>query len=154
MLRKSYAPRGKMPYKFIDNVAIADVAFAASGKTMEELFESAGKALMATQVKDLKSVKPQKELDLEINAKDEERLLHDFLQELIFYKDAKLLLFSVFGISIKKTAGGYSLKAKLKGEELDMKKHELLADAKAISWHMFKVEKTEGGWEAFVIVDV
>jgi len=41
----------------------------------------------------------------------------------------------------------------LKGEEIDNKKHHMIVDVKAVSWHMYKVEKKEE-WNAFVILDV
>ena len=143
-----------MPFKFIDNVSIADVAFEATGKTIEEMFASAGEALMNTQVKNLGSVSAKVERRFELDEKDVERLLHKFLQELIFYKDADLLLFRDYKLSIGKGGKGFTLKASLKGEPIDQKKHELLVDVKAVSWHMFQVEESGDGWKAFVILDV
>ncbi len=144
-----------MAYRFIDNVSIADVAFEAEGRTLEELFESAGNALMNTQVKDLGTIAPEKGVSFSLENKELDRLLHDFLQELIFYKDAELLLFRSYRLRIEQGKDGvYRLTASLKGEQIDQKKHELLVDVKAVSWHMFRLGKTDGGWMAFVILDV
>ena len=143
-----------MSYKFREDVAIADVAFEAISKTLEGLFESAGEALMNTQVKDLSKIEPNRERSFEIKAENEERLLHDFLQELIFLKDAELLLVRKYDLKITKTNETYTLTAKVTGEKINMKMHELLVDVKAVSWHMFKVERTQKGWNAFVILDV
>ncbi|MDD5339785.1 MAG: archease [Candidatus ainarchaeum sp.] len=143
-----------MPYKFLEGLTMADVAFEATGKTLEGMFASAADAMMSTQVKDLKKVEPKVETDFCINAADEERLLHDFLQELIFFKDAERLLFSSYELKITKAGGGFTLKAKARGEPLDMRKHELLIDVKAVTWNKFKVEKTARGWKAVVIIDV
>ena len=143
-----------MPYHFREDIAIADVAFEASGKTIEEMFESAALATTHTMVKDLATVKPQKTKKIKIENAQLDRLLHDFLQELIFEKDAHLLLFSSYQIMIEQKAPGYQLQAICKGEPLDMKKHELLVDVKAVSWHLFKVAQEKGYWIAFVILDV
>lgn len=143
-----------MPYKFIDNVSIADVAFEASGRTIEEMFASAGDALMNTQVKDLRTIDPDIEKSFELENVDTERLLHDFLQELIFLKDAELLLFRGYKLEISKGGKGFRLEASLMGERIDPKKHELLVDVKAVSWHMFSIKRTRTGWKAFVILDV
>ncbi len=146
-----------MGYKFFDNIAVADVAYEAGGKTMEEMFESAANALMTTQVKDLETVKKKEKVTFKLENKDEERLLHDFLQELIFYKDAKLLLFSRYKLKItRQSSGGFKLEATCFGEELNMKKHELLVDVKAVSWHMFKVwqDEKKKEWKCFIILDV
>ncbi len=142
------------PYRFIEGLTMADVAFEAKGKTLEEMFESAANALMATQVNDLKTIKPDKESKFKINGQDVERLLANFLQELIFLKDAKLMLYVSYKIKIEKIGKGYALSAQCKGEKLDMKKHELLVDVKAVSWHLFKVEKIKNEWKALVILDV
>jgi SHS2 domain-containing protein len=42
----------------------------------------------------------------------------------------------------------------LAGEELDMNRHDLVVDVKAVTLHQFRVEKTDRGWEAFVILDI
>ena len=143
-----------MSYKFVDNVAIADVAFEANGKTPEDLFESAALATTNTMVKDLKTVKKKEKRTFKLEQKELDRLLNDFLQEIIFYKDAEMLLFSNYKIKITQKDNMFFLSATCTGEKLDMKKHELLVDVKAVSWHMFKVEKFSKGWQAFVILDV
>lgn len=143
-----------MPYKFIDNVSIADVAFEATGATLEEMFTSAGEALMNTQVKDLSAVSAKEKRGFTLEKKDEEMLLHAFLQELIYYKDADLLLFREYKLKVERSENGLKMTASLKGERINQKKHELLVDVKAVSWHMFKVAHDESGWKAFVILDV
>lgn len=142
-----------MSYKFLEDIAIADVAFEATGKTLEELFESVALAVTNTQVKDLKSVKQKVSKEIKVESDSIEMLLFNFLQELIFLKDAELLLFSKFTIKITEDKK-YKLKVKAYGEKLNMKKHELLVDVKAVSLHNFKVQETKSGWEANVILDV
>lgn len=142
-----------MPYRFLEDIAIADVAFEATGKTLEELFESCALAVINTQVKDLDSIKHVTEKNIAVESDTVEMLLFNFLQELIFLKDAELLLFNKFDIKISQ-GEKYKLKAKAYGEKLDMKKHELLVDVKAVSLHNYKVEETKRGWKAEVILDV
>ncbi len=142
-----------MPYKFFEDVAIADVAFEATGKTLEEMFISAGLAVTNTQVNDLKTIKPKIEKKVELESDNIESLLVNFLQEIIFYKDAEQLLFNKIEVEIEQNKK-LKLKGKLFGEKLNMKRHELLVDVKAVTWHEFRVEKTKYGWKAFVILDV
>ncbi len=143
-----------MPYRFVEGVAIADVTFEATGKTLEELFESSGKALTNSMIAKPDAVEQTVIKKFCLKGEDEERLLHNFLQEIIFYKDAELLLFSGYSLKITKNEKDYVLEATLKGEKLDIKRHEPIIDVKAVSWHMFKVEKAQGQWKAFVILDV
>lgn len=142
-----------MPYRFIEGYTMADVAFEATGDSIEEMLESAAKALTNSMVSDLSAIESKKRITVNIESADAERLLHDFLQEIIFYKDAENLIFRSYSIRVGKKGDGYTLEAQLDGEEIDMKKHDLVVDVKAVSWHRYKVEKKEG-WKAFVILDV
>lgn len=143
-----------MPFKFKEDVAIADVAFEATGKNLNELFESCADAVVATMVKDVKTVAAKKKKTIKLSSDKVEQLLHDFMNELIFLKDSELLLFSKCKVKIREEAGDYKLTAECLGDKINMKKQELLVDVKAATWHMFKVEKTKSGWKAFVILDV
>ena len=141
-----------MAYKYLEDVSIADVAFEATGKTLEGMFESAGLAVTNVMVKDLKSVKPKVRKSIKLENKDVEKLLFNFLQEFVFWKDNDLLLFSKVCVKIKHQ-DGYFLSATLSGEKIDAKRHEMLVDVKAVTWHLFKVEKTKG-WKCHVVLDI
>jgi SHS2 domain-containing protein len=80
-------------------------------------------------------------------------LLFEFLQELIFFKDAERLLLRVSEVGIKEEGGAYILRTEAWGETLDAGRHELLVDVKAVTLHRYRVEKTETGREASVILD-
>ena len=140
-----------MSYKFFDHTA--DVLFEANGKSLGELFEAAGLATEETQA-DLKDIKQKIKKEINLEKDNIEMLLFDFLQELIFLKDAELLLFSNIKVSIKEKNKTYKLKAALKGEKLDQKKHNLKVDVKAVTLHRFEVKKTSNCWFARVILDI
>lgn len=142
-----------MPYKFLEDVSIADVAFEAAGETLEELFEAAALAVTNTMVERLETVEQKAVREIELESDSAEILLFEFLQELVYYKDVGLLLFSKFKIKIEEN-GKLRLKALAQGEELDMNKHELLADVKAVTMHLFEVKKEARGWMARVVLDV
>jgi len=71
-----------MPYEFIDDMAIADVAFIARGKSLEELLSAAADATMNVMVDDLASIARTVEQTIEAEAEAEDLLLVNFLQEL------------------------------------------------------------------------
>ncbi len=141
-------------YRYLEEIAIADVAFEAEGKTISELFESAGFAITNAMIRDLKQIERKIVKSFEVEAEDLEMLLFNFLQEIIFYKDAEQLLFNKFDLDIEHKEDRWFLRVKAYGEEIDPKKHETVVDVKAVSLHRFKVEETEKGWRATVIVDV
>lgn len=145
-----------MPYKYLEDVSIADVAFEASGKTLGDMFESAGLAVTNTMVKDLKSVKPKIRKTIKLEAADIEKLLFNFLQEFVYWKDKDLLLFSKIKVKItepKKAGQPYALAASLAGDKINNKKHEMLVDVKAVTWHLFSVKKGKT-WTCRVVLDI
>lgn len=144
-----------MPYRFLDDIAIADVAFEAEGRTLSELFQSAALAMTNTMVKNLDAILPKQTKEIIVSAPNTETLLFNFLQELIYYKDTEQLLFSKFDIEITNTEeGGYVQTSKAFGEKLDVTRHESLTDVKAVTMHMFEVKPEAHGWRAKVILDI
>jgi SHS2 domain-containing protein len=81
-------------------------------------------------------------------------LLFDFLQELIYFKDAERLLLRIREAQIDEKEGTYSLKATAAGEPLDPAQHQQRADVKAVTLHDFRVEETDSGWKAAAILDI
>lgn len=143
-----------MPYRFLEEIAIADVAFAASGKSREELFIAAADALMNVMVADLASIRAVEKVEISLENEALDMLLFNFLGELIFYKDARLLLLRVTSVRFSRIDALYVLNADAYGELLDPARHPLIVDVKAVTLHRFKVEKVEKGWQAEVVLDI
>ena len=81
-------------------------------------------------------------------------LLFDFLQELIYFKDAKRLLLRACETQIDRKDEVYFLKSKVAGEQLDDTRHQQRADVKAVTLHGFSVKQCDGGWKAKVLLDI
>ena len=64
-----------MPWRYLDDRAIADVAFSATGGTLEELFRSSVDALLNAMVADLASILPRESLAIDLSADGVEMLL-------------------------------------------------------------------------------
>jgi SHS2 domain-containing protein len=143
-----------MPYHFLDDIAFADVAFAAEGATREELFASCAAALLSVLLENPEAVEPRETLPLTLEHAELDLLLFAFLQEFVFYKDARRLLLRVAEVSVGGAEGGFTLTARLAGERIDPSRHHLGVDVKAVTLHRFRVEETPSGWEATVILDV
>jgi protein archease len=143
-----------MPYRFLEDVAIADIAFEAEGKTLRELLQAAAMAMTDTMIRNREALAQNVIKCFEVEAGNPEMLLYRLLQELIFLKDAERLLFGKFEIDPAEGIPAWHLRVRAFGEEIDPSKHELLADVKAVSLHNFGVRKTNAGWRAEVILDV
>ncbi len=131
----------------------ADILFVAEAPNLEQLFQQCGLAAEESMV-DIKKVEPIKKIKIELEAKDIEKLLFDFMNELIFYKDAEQLIFSKFEIKITEKEQKYKLLCTAYGEKINPEKHNPKVDIKAITLHMFKVEQTQNGWKAKVLMDI
>ncbi len=144
----------QMPFEFLDEIAIADVAFQAWGETLEEMFISAAEATMNVMVADLEKIDRRQRRDIEISSEAIDMLLFNLLQEIIFFKDAEQLLLRIENAKITHVNGLYSVKATGWGEQIDPGRHELIVDVKAVTLHRFKVEHTPRGWQTFIILDI
>ncbi len=143
-----------MPFRYLEDIAIADVAFEAWGATLAEMFITSSEATLQVMVAESASVAARIRREVHLEAEAIDLLLFELLQELIFYKDAERLLLRLLEANIEERGEGWMLTAVLSGEPIDPNRHELLVDVKAVTLHRFHVEPFEGGWKAFVILDV
>lgn len=143
-----------MPYRFLDDIAVADIAFEASGETAEEMFTAASDATMNVMVEDLDTIERREQRSIRVESDAMDMLLFELLQELIYLKDAELLLLRVEKVSIECKDDRFILSAEARGEQLNPEKHDLVVDVKAVTLHRFRVEQTSKGWEATVVLDI
>ncbi len=143
-----------MGYHFLEDIAIADIAFEAWGKDLEELFIAAGDATVNTMVDNLEAIEAIETRSFELEDDALDMLLFNFLQEFIYYKDSELLLLRAKQVKISEENGNFELNAITKGEKLDVSRHHQRVDVKAVTLHRFKLEKTDAGWQALVILDI
>lgn len=143
-----------MPYKYLEDTGTADIAFEATGRDLPELFRAAGDATMNVMIDNLESIEPRQSREITLENDQLDMLLFDFLQELIYFKDAERLMLRARDMQIDQTVDRYFLKATLAGEPLDSTRHRERADVKAVTLHNFRVEKMGDGWKAAVILDI
>ena len=138
-----------MPYRFLPDVAIADIAFQADSATLRGLFESSARAISEIMV-DRRTLRKRVRRTIRVQAADADRLLYDFLTELIVLKDVDSLLFKEFHVEVNED----SLVAEVAGEKIDRKRHRLRNDVKAVTMHMFGVVRDGPRWRATVVLDI
>jgi SHS2 domain-containing protein len=143
-----------MSYTYLDDIVLADVAFLAYGKTLEELFIAAADAVMNVMVDDLATIRARQEFFIDVTNGALDLLLFDFLNEIVYLKDARRLLSRVKELRIIEKNSLFTLRAEAYGEEVDPDRHPIMVDVKAVTLHRFTLKQTEEGWEAMVILDV
>lgn len=143
-----------MSYEFLEDIAIADIAFQAWGKTLEELFITAGDATINAMIDNLEAIALKETRTFNLENDELDMLLFNFLQEFVYYKDSELLLLRAQQVQIEEKNSEYHLTAVTQGERLDRDRHEERVDVKAVTLHRFQLKKTEDGWTAMVILDI
>ena len=140
-----------MTFRFLPDVALADIAFEAESATPEGLFESCALAITDIMV-DPKTLVGSVERRFALEAPDLDRLLYDFLTELIVVKDVDSLLFGTFEVELKLDVP--SLKVVARGEAIDRRRHSLRNDVKAVTMHLFGIKHEGGRWRTTVVLDI
>ncbi|HET6304452.1 MAG TPA: archease [Myxococcota bacterium] len=139
-------------FEFVDAVT-SDLTFVARGATPGEAFAAAAQALLAATIEDPASVEEREVRRIELAEPDVELLLLRFVNELVYLRDAELLLLRPRAVHLSLDSGA-RLEAELAGERIDRSRHRLAADVKAATAHGLSVAKTPRGWEARVTLDV
>ena len=143
-----------MPFHYLEDIGTADIAFEATGRDLPELFTAAADATINVMIDNLDAIESRETQHIGLSSDSIEMLLFDFLQELIYFKDAKRLLLRARDTQIDQKGEAYFLKAKVVGERLDDTRHQQRADVKAVTLHGFSVEKQDSGWKAKVLLDI
>ncbi|RLG11116.1 hypothetical protein DRN73_06175 [Candidatus Pacearchaeota archaeon] len=132
-------------FKFLKHTA--DVKFQAFGKTLEEIFKNSVLAMSKVISDDKINEKVKKKI--KIKGKDNENLLYNLLEEILFLFDSKNLIISKAGnLKIKNK----ELSAELSGDYA--KNYKINMDIKAVTYNEMFIKKTKDKWIAQVVLDV
>lgn len=127
----------------------ADMGVRGFGDTKAEAFEQAAAALTAI-VTDPATVAPRHAVDIECEAPDDELLLADWLNSLIYEMATRKMLFSRFAVQLD----GARLHAKAWGEPADVERHRPAVEVKGATYTALRVAPEGSGWMAQTVVDV
>ena len=143
-----------MPYRYLEEIGTADIAFEAMGRDLSELFRDAADATTNVMIDNLDAIEPRETRQIQLSNDELDMLLFDFLQELIYLKDSERLVLRIQEANVDDNVGRYFFKATAAGEPLDAERHHQRADVKAVTLHHFSVEQVDGGWKAQVLLDI
>jgi len=135
-------------FEILDHTA--DIGLIIYGKDLKGLFGNAGEGFFHL-ITDLEKVRSRVERRIELGGQCLERLLVDWLDELLYLHEVKHLLFKEFSME---TVGEQGLKAVVKGEPFQEGIHLIKTEIKAVTYHQIQVKKMDGGWKAQVIFDL
>ena len=143
-----------MPYRYLEEIGTADIAFEANARDLPELFSDAADATTNVMIDNIEAIQSRQTRRIQLSNDKLDMLLFDLLQELIFLKDAERLLLRIREVQIEDRDKMFLVKATAEGETLDPERHHQRADVKAVTLHNFTVERTDVGWKARVLLDI
>ena len=127
----------------------ADIGVRGIGNTLAEAFEQAALAMSAI-VTDLSYIDPKQAIDVACEDMDQELLLVDWLNALIFETATRKMLFSRFEVNIEDG----QLSARAWGEPINIARHQPAVEIKGATYTELKVYQDQDQWIAQCIVDV
>jgi len=119
------------------------------GLTKAQAFEQAALALTAV-VTDLQTIEARQPIEVECEAPDDELLLADWLNRLIYEMSDRKMLFSRFSVQLD----GQRLHGQAWGESLDPARHHPAVEIKGATYTELRVAQEKGEWVAQTVVDV
>lgn len=146
-------------FEILDHTA--DIGLRAFGGTLPELYENAARGMLGLMARP-RSVRPVEVEAVEVEADDAVGLLITWLHEILFRFDARGRVFAEVEVEeltrppVRRLAdrAGWRLRGKLKGEPLDLSRHELGHEIKAVTYHGARVEREGDRWVAEVLFDI
>ncbi len=128
----------------------ADIGVRGIAMSREAAFEQAAIALMSI-ITDVSSIRARTKVDISCEAPDDELLLVDWLNALIYRVSAERLLFGRFSVHLS----DHRLHAEAWGEPLSLERHAPSVEPKGATYTALKVVRGPGGvWTAQCVVDV
>lgn len=127
----------------------ADVGFRARGRTLPDLFAACAEGLQSI-ILDASQAQEVEVWKLSVGGIDLESLLVNWLNEVLYYVDAKRVVISRAEVEID----GNQVEAMCHGEKLDSERHPSRVVVKAVTYHQLRIFESDGGWTAEVYVDV
>lgn len=128
----------------------ADIGVRGIGASKEEAFEQAALALTAV-ITDPKFVVAKEPIEVACEAPDDELLLVDWLNTLVYEIATRKMIFSRFEVHID----GSRLQARIWGEPIDVPKHQPAVEVKGATCTDLRVQQGQNSsWLAQCVVDV
>jgi SHS2 domain-containing protein len=140
-------------FRFLEEIAWADIGFEAEGESIEEVFRGATQAVLETMATP-STVSGGWERAIERSDLDPSALLFDWLSEVVYWKDAAGVVFREAPLTMTREGELWLLKARLIGAPVDQLIQELHADVKGVTKHLYELKQTGERWKVRVVLDV
>ena len=138
----------KLPYRLLDHTS--DIKVEIYGADLAELFTNAATCLFDLTL-DRESVGEARTVPVSLQAATLPELFLDWMRELLF-------LFSTRSLAVRRAKiaaiAPTKVEATIFGEEFDQERHGLKVEVKTPTYHQYRIDKTDEGYRATVVLDV
>jgi SHS2 domain-containing protein len=128
----------------------ADIGIVAYGPDVEHLFANAA-AGMTSLIVDLDDIGDHIKRDIVIVSDDDENLLVEWLNELLYIFDVEHILFKKVEVNNVHDA---TINATCFGDRIDFQRHRVKREIKAATYHMLALSKEQNTYSAQIIFDI
>ncbi len=127
----------------------ADIGVRGVGPTKAEAYEQAALAMTAV-VTDPSGVAASEPIAIQCRSPDDELLLVEWLNQLVYEMATRKMLFGRFAVTID----GPVLTGTAWGERVDVARHHPAVEVKGATYTALRVAHEPAGWVAQTVVDV
>jgi len=140
--------------QFLDDIAMADLAFDAGGDSLQDVFQGATNAVIEA-LANPETIGSAWQQAIDREDEDPAALLFDWLSDLVYWKDAACVVFSKSDVRLTQQEDCmWKLNALLYGEPINVSTQELRADVKGVTKHLYRLACEGGRWTVRVVLDV
>jgi len=138
----------ELPFEYLDHPA--DIGFRAYGRSLPGLFANCAHALVSL-ILDASHIDPLEQIVITDEGIDQESLLVNFLNEVLYYIDGKRLALGQF--TVLALDENY-INCIAQGEPRDRERHPGKLVVKAVTYHQLRVARQGDHYIAEVYVDI
>ena len=156
-------------FRFLEDIALADVAFEVTADSVSELFTAAAQAVIETMV-DPRTLRASWTRTVRHDDPELGALLFEWLSDIVYWKDADGVIPRDVSVEVRhaeaphtsRMEGGpadapiltWQLRGSVRGEAIDPSRQDLRSDIKAVTKHLYTVEPRGTRWFARVVLDI
>lgn len=139
-----------MEYEYIDHTA--DVGVKAYGSDLRQVFANAALGLVDFMVETIDDPgRGGKTFEINLTAEDQEQLLVDWLNEVIFIMETESVVLNEFDVLVLEEK---TFKANVSGHTYNEKNHRYKTEVKSATYHMLEIGRENDKYFGKILLDI
>ena len=131
----------------------SDLKVEIYGRSLADLLVNGAHCILESMLGECR-IAEQRIEEVRVESETKQEFFLDWLRELLYLFSVKGMVPGRVEVVSLKESGGFSVVARVLGEDYDPDRHGLVVEIKAPTYHQFSMEKTADGCAATVVFDV